>query len=235
MLDQKRRRLQVETKRLDGVIYDDLRARIVSLHYRPGEMISENEISSEYGVSRTPVSRAFVRLAHEGLIEIQPQRGAQVSFLSKQNVYEAQNVRECLEISAFSEVAAKWTSDDDRYKEADKKIKKVIEAQKKVIELNDYISFTKLDEDYHSTILQLAGNMTLFRVVEEMRATLNRVRYIELQEAHHGPPAIIHHEEIWDAICRNNVAHTQEKLRLHLRMLEPLRETLFEKHRDLFV
>ena len=40
MLAQKKRRLQIETKRLDSVIYDDLRTRIVSLHYAPGEMIS---------------------------------------------------------------------------------------------------------------------------------------------------------------------------------------------------
>ena len=235
MLAQKKRRLQIETKRLDSVIYDDLRTRIVSLHYAPGEMISENEISAEFGVSRTPVSRAFVRLAHEGLIDILPQRGAQVSYLSRQKVRDAQKVRECLEVDAFSDVAARWRSDLPEHQEADRQVKAIIEEQKRVVALNDYIAFTKLDEDYHSTIIRLAGNMTLYSIVEEMRAILNRVRYIELQEAHHGPPAIVHHEEIWASICQNDVAQTQEKLRLHLRMLEPLREALFEKHQDLFV
>src|SRR3954454_24978491 len=52
-----------------------LRDELVSLARRPGEAIVEKEIAAAYGVSRTPVREAVLRLADEGLIEIFPQSG----------------------------------------------------------------------------------------------------------------------------------------------------------------
>lgn len=60
--------LVADRKTLDGVIYDELRRRIVSLAYRPGTMLSENAVAAEFDVSRTPVRQAFFRLAQEELL-----------------------------------------------------------------------------------------------------------------------------------------------------------------------
>ena len=60
-------------------IYADLRAELVSLQRRPGEAISEAEIALSYGVSRTPVREAILKLSDEGLVEIFPQSGIIVS------------------------------------------------------------------------------------------------------------------------------------------------------------
>src|SRR6202051_4412173 len=60
-------------------IYSDLRVELVSLQRRPGEAISEAEIALSYGVSRTPVREAILKLSDEGLLEIFPQSGIFVS------------------------------------------------------------------------------------------------------------------------------------------------------------
>lgn len=60
-------------------IYADLRAELVSLVRRPGEPISEAQIATAYGVSRTPVREAILKLSDEGLVEIFPQSGIFVS------------------------------------------------------------------------------------------------------------------------------------------------------------
>jgi len=60
-------------------IYWDLRAQLVSLQRRPGEVVSEAEIALSYGVSRTPVREAILKLSDEGLLEIFPQSGIFVS------------------------------------------------------------------------------------------------------------------------------------------------------------
>ena len=49
-------------------IYLELRAELVSLQRRPGEPVSEAEIAMFYGVSRTPVREAILKLADEGLV-----------------------------------------------------------------------------------------------------------------------------------------------------------------------
>ena len=60
-------------------IHRDLRAEIVSLRRKPGEPIVEKQIAEAYGVSRTPVREALLRLADDGLIEIFPQSGTFVA------------------------------------------------------------------------------------------------------------------------------------------------------------
>ncbi len=223
-----------ERRTLEGVIYDELRNRIISLQYPPGTMIFENVVASEFGVSRTPVRQAFFRLANEDLLLILPQRGARISSLSAEKVIEAQFVRESLEISAFGEVARIWDEGNPDHQKAARTILSLIEQQKSAVRDQDYIRFTRLDEDYHNTIIRLSGNMTLLSIVNDMRAHLNRVRYLELQEAHHEEPAIVYHEEIFAAIRRNDVAGTTQKLRDHLKMLEEFREEIFAKHQEMF-
>src|SRR6201997_2737031 len=78
-------------------IYADLRAEMVSLARRPGEAISEGEIASYYGVSRTPVREAILKLSDEGLVEIFPQSGIIVSRIPIAALPEAIIIRKSLE------------------------------------------------------------------------------------------------------------------------------------------
>src|SRR5882672_7797394 len=60
-------------------IYADLRLELASLKRLPGEPLSESEIGIAYGVSRTPVREAILKLASEGLLEVFPQSGTFVA------------------------------------------------------------------------------------------------------------------------------------------------------------
>lgn len=219
---------------LAEVLYQEIRSRIVTLQLKPGEMVYENNFATEFGLSRTPVRQAFFMLAQEELIAILPQRGARIADLSIEKVKEAQLVRESLEITAFVRVAELWNDRDDVYRQADKAISSIIQEQKDSVIQQDYIRFMQLDEDFHNGIIQLSGNHTLLAIVNDMRAHLNRVRYLELKEAHHEQEAIGHHEEIFKAIKRNDADLTGQLLKEHLKMLEKDRDRMFEKHKDLF-
>lgn len=219
---------------LDGVIYAELHKRIVSLVYPPGTMIFENVVASEFSVSRTPVRRAFFRLAKEGLLQVLPQRGARVSLLSAEKAREAQTVREVLEIAAFGEVARKWDNADPRYQKAAREIAACIAAQKEAVARHDYVTFTELDEQYHNLVLGLDGNATLIAIIAEMRAHLKRLRFLELEVAHHEVEAIGHHEEILKALQAGDVRAARTRLKAHLKMLEPLRNRLFDRHEGYF-
>lgn len=220
---------------LDSVIYDEIRTRIIALDYLPGKMIFENEVAAEFDVSRTPVRQAFFRLAIDDLLQVLPQRGARVSFLSAVKVREAQAVRESLEATAFADVARRWDEGDPACRALLGEVEAILDEQTTAVAAGDYIAFTRLDEDYHSAFLRFAGNMTLLAIVGEMRAHLTRVRYVELQEAHHDAAAVDFHREILAAVRRNDVAGTTERLVSHLKMLEAFRETIFVKRKDMFI
>ena len=78
-------------------IYSDLRAELVSLERRPGVVISEAEIALSYGVSRTPVREAILKLSDEGLVDIFPQSGIFVSRIPLAALPEAIIIRKALE------------------------------------------------------------------------------------------------------------------------------------------
>ena len=91
-------------------IYTDLRTELVSLRRRPGEVISEANIALSYGVSRTPVREAILKLADEGLVEIFPQSGIFVSRIPIAALPEAIIVRKALEETTSSMAAERATS-----------------------------------------------------------------------------------------------------------------------------
>src|SRR5438477_10562457 len=78
-------------------IYSDLRTELVSMQRRPGEVISEAEIALSYGVSRTPVREAILRLSDEGWLEIFPQSGIFVARIPLAALPEAIIIRKSLE------------------------------------------------------------------------------------------------------------------------------------------
>src|SRR5450631_4746592 len=90
-------------------IYSDLRAELVSLQRRPGEPISEAEIALSYGVSRTPVREAILKLSDEGLLEIFPQSGSFVSRIPVGALPEAILIRKALETTTAQLAAERAT------------------------------------------------------------------------------------------------------------------------------
>lgn len=86
--------LRNERKRGSGVkvVYDILRDEILDLELPPGSPIDEVQLSERFGMSRTPIREALVRLAGEGLIDTLPNRSTMVSpidFLNMHSYFDA--------------------------------------------------------------------------------------------------------------------------------------------------
>ena len=60
-------------------VYESLRQRILNLDLRPGADLDEATLVEMYGVSRTPVREALIRLGANGLVTLLPNRGARVA------------------------------------------------------------------------------------------------------------------------------------------------------------
>ena len=81
-------------------VYRVLRDNILNGTYGPGAALYIRELSSQLGVSRTPVKEAISRLAFEDYVELLPNRCAIVSRISATEVIELLELRESLERSA---------------------------------------------------------------------------------------------------------------------------------------
>ena len=69
-------------------VYERLRERIVRMEIEPGSYLDELRLVDEFGVSRTPIREAIIRLASENLVVMLPNRGAQVAPLDMEELRE---------------------------------------------------------------------------------------------------------------------------------------------------
>jgi DNA-binding GntR family transcriptional regulator len=72
----------IERRPLHNELAERLRHLIVEGDLAPGEKLSERDLCSRFGVSRTPLREALKVLSTEGLVRLIPHRGAAVSKLT---------------------------------------------------------------------------------------------------------------------------------------------------------
>lgn len=190
-------------------VYRTLRQRIIRAELTPGMLISETEIAKAFSLSRQPVREAFIKLAEEGLLEVRPQRGTLVRKITKAAVMDARFVREAIEADIAKLVALKH--DAATVKELRRQIKK-----QRAVAQDDPASFMKLDEQFHRTLAEAADKTYAWKVVEDVKAQMDRVRYLSFM--HFPMPKLVEqHQQIVDAIEQGSVEGADAAMRLHLR------------------
>ena len=192
-------------------IYAGLRQRIIRGEIPPGTALSEAEIARRFSISRQPVREAFIKLAEDGLLEIRPQRGTFVRKISKTAVMDARFVREAIEASIVREVAAKGDAG------LVARLRKQLAAQQAVPagELDD---FMRLDEEFHWTLADAAGRLYGWKVIEDVKLQMDRVRYLSLRSFPQGK-LVRQHTAIVDAIEQASCDEAERKMREHLQLI----------------
>ncbi len=97
-------------KQSKPLIYEELKRRIIELEMKPGDPIIEKDLIAEFGVSRTPIREALIKLTQIDLVEFRPRVGTFVTQIDIATVKSAYEVKKNLEAFA-SELAAKRASE----------------------------------------------------------------------------------------------------------------------------
>src|SRR5690606_7765572 len=172
MLDLKQQDWTVDqSASLTPQLYRILRERIISADLMPGSRISEAEIASSYSLSRQPVREAFIKLAEDGLLEVRPQRGTYVRKISAAAVTDVRFVREAIEADIVRLVA----------EQADSALVKELQAQireQQELPETEASRFMTLDERFHRTLAEAAGKAYAWKVIEQVKGQMDRVRYL---------------------------------------------------------
>jgi DNA-binding GntR family transcriptional regulator len=185
-------------------IYADLRAELVSLRRRPGEAISETEIASSYGVSRTPVREAILKLSDEGLVEIFPQSGIIVSRIPIAALPESIIIRKALEETTARLAAEHATPSQILTLHA------IVQRQREADAAGDRTAFHQADEAFHAAISEVASYPGIWKWVQQVKVQVDRYRLLTLPQAGRMAEVIAEHEPILAAI----EAHDPEAARI---------------------
>lgn len=191
-----------------------IRAAIVDGRLGFGEQVSEIGLANTFGISKTPVREALLRLRLEGLVEIHPQRGSFVFSLSEQEVHELMRFRELIESAALGEAIREDRTAISRMLEANLAAMARCEAEgnKELI--------PALDSDFHESILKACSNPYLrasyaligyrFQALRSRLPVQNK-RVDDCQQSHGA---------ILEAVRAGTTARAQKLLKEHIRSTE---------------
>ena len=207
-----------------------LRRAIVSMRVRPGEMLSEQDLATRFGVSRQPVREAFIKLSESGLVRVLPQRGTLVVKISVAAVEDARFVRESIECALVRE-AARFAVGRPR---ASVTLRAHLRDQEKAAASRDGAGFFELDEDFHRELAALAGRSSAWRTVEDVKAQMDRVRFLDMSEAAPMEVVITQHTEIVKAVLAGDVDAAERAMRAHMAQILTALPLLARRYPDLF-
>jgi len=206
-------------------IFDSLKKQIIFCDLLPGSIISEADISKEFGSSRTPVREALLRLEKEGYITIEPRKSTRVSKLpikEMDSIMEARMLIEPYIIRSLREPLS------DEFVERLQKIKaRFLEALQKENGESNVRLFLQIDYEFHATMASLCKNSLLTRFCDELLQQSTRHWYIMyVSIARRIVQATEEHTQIIDALLKNDFELAAMYLERHIRVFGQIR--LFE-------
>src|SRR5258708_27897688 len=137
---------------LGAQIHAVVRRDIITGRLARRAMLSEQDIAAGFGISRTPVREAMIKLAEEGLVEIFPQYGSFVAPIKLREVFDSQFAREALECAAVEKAVGRLDERQGR------PAKGGIGPHRGLQRPHQREAFFRADEDMHMLILKIAGH-----------------------------------------------------------------------------
>lgn len=196
----------------EGALYErvaqSVRERILEHTLAPGSWIDEQALTSELGISRTPLREALKVLASEGLVTMKPRRGAYVTEVSDQDLSEVFHLLSLLESDAAAAVAL-HASDAELAELA--ALHQALEAT-----VADRDRFFNANEHFHMRLLEIAGNRWRQQVVADLRRVMKLYRHHSLFKQGRLAASLKEHRKIIAALKARNAPLVQQLVQQHL-------------------
>lgn len=148
---------------LTKLITAALRERIVSGEIAVGERLVEGRLSEEMGVSRMPVREALRELAAEGIVTIEPRRGASVTVFTEEQKRELVEVRATLE-ALNAKLAAK-RHDPEQIAA----LQRILDEGAKLADCEDPVLLSRQNTEFHEALATVAANSVLQDLIRSLR------------------------------------------------------------------
>lgn len=216
--------MKVQTPRPDA--YHLLRDAIVSGVFHPNERLVEAAVAKNLGAGRTAVRAALVRLDQEGLVSLEPNRGARVRLISDREALEIEEVRASLEGFLAYRAASRVTAEDL------KELHQVMVEMRSRAETGDSLGYSELNARFHQLIWIAADHRTASRVAGSLKSQAIRFQYRTILRPGRSAQSLHEHEAIFAALKAHDAAGAEAAMRAHLaEVLDTLRWAIEAQHR----
>lgn len=193
------------------IAYDSIRLQILSGERPGGEWLREDDLAAALGVSRTPVREALRRLAAEGLVTHERNRGVQVQSWTMEDLEEVFGLRSLLEPWGCALAATRGQADLEALQDLADRMDEAADKPHP-----DFEHITELNNLFHGTILAASGSRRVQSLVSSVVdvplvwSTFSRYTPHELRRS------LAHHHELVDALRAGDPAWAESIMRAHV-------------------
>jgi DNA-binding GntR family transcriptional regulator len=207
-------------------VYERIRSEILSCALRPGTQLQEKDLAEKYGVSKSPIRDALLRLQEQHLIEVLPRKGYRVTPISMTAIREMYEMRSILECSCVRRLI-------DHATDAELAALDAVAAAPQDSGVTPWIQYNRV---FHLALARASGNSRLTRATSEVIEQFDRLIYMNLsnvlREAGNLQGFVDEHTAIVAAIRRRDKRAAVTLTREHV---EASRELLLEQVGELAV
>lgn len=197
---------------LTDSVHTLLKRAIIEQALQPGMRLPEDTVGEQFGVSRTIVRHALVRLQNEGLVDTKRNKGAFVAEPSLEEARQIFEARRALEAEVIRILAARMPRDGFDRLEAHVLAERAVKGKDGPVSI-------RLAGEFHTLLAELTGNAILSRFVAEVvtRCSLIMAMYAR---SHSSDCAVDEHSQVIEAIRAGDAARAQAIMDHHLGAVE---------------
>ncbi|MGN0711253.1 MAG: GntR family transcriptional regulator [Anaerovoracaceae bacterium] len=199
---------------LREIVYEELKLQILTGKIEPGTRMMEVELAEDMGVSRTPIREAIRKLEKEGLVVIEPRKGAYASQISTEDMVDILEVRQTMEGMA-AEIAAKNVNPDQL-----KQIEETEELYSRAIKTGNTADMIYYDAKFHKMIVEASNNKILLQLIEPLQEMALRFRYLYYDDSKRAAKMPNEHQHIIEAIASGDSDKAKKAADNHIRNLK---------------
>jgi DNA-binding GntR family transcriptional regulator len=199
--------MDLSQSRLSEQLLDAIEERIVTGDYPPGYRLDEVELAEVFGVSRTPIREALIRLGALRLIEKVPRKGWAVAPVSPRRLMEMFEFMS--ELEALCGVFASRRATPFQ-------LQKLTAAHEACRGVTDPDAYYRANEAFHQALYEASGNEFLVEQTLEMQRRARPYRRLQLRAPTRIADSFAEHEEIVEAIKAHDADLVAERLRDHV-------------------
>lgn len=198
-------------------IYKIIRNEITNFEYLPGTFISESELTTRFGISRTPIRDILKKLEYDNLVKIIPNKGTQITAMDFNMIIDFMYIREKLESGILEELIPVISQ------QTIAQLTLIIARQQKVINsdislLDRAIGFYELDNEFHNCIFSALNKGELWDYT--MKLLPDYVRFRTMVTQFHTQEdldtLLSQHKELLDCMINRDITTIKQLYKDHI-------------------
>jgi DNA-binding GntR family transcriptional regulator len=191
-------------------VYGYVKRLILSGELQGGERIPEQIIARRFGVSRTPIREALMRLEEYGLVTLKPRSYGEVAQLEPSEAVHIAQIRAQLETLAVELLSKNGTEQDFHV------LQNLSEECSRLLEEEDVAGMFDKDSQFHLEITRRSRNPHLFEIVEKFDAKVQLLRLVLHLPYDKLKQYVGQHEEIINLMRRGNSREARDLMEQHV-------------------